>query len=91
VEEHPAGFAYLRASPGVFPLPPGSLTDGPVAAMWGRQVTVVSAECLYAQKARRRPAEVAGPADARREGDLALLRSVLSDEQIAVIERYCGL
>jgi hypothetical protein len=91
VAEHPAGFLFLRTPPGIFPLPPESLTRGPVATMWGRHVPVVTLECLYAQKAQRRPAEAAGPADARREADLALIRSLLPPERIEEIHCYCGL
>lgn len=91
VEEHPEGFPVIRGPVGANPLPPGSLTDGPVIRMWGRPVRVVTLECLYVMKASGNFMDAGAPPSRKHEEDLALIRSRLPAETIEELARYCRL
>jgi hypothetical protein len=89
VEEHPWGFSYLHSPSGIQVIPPGSLSDGPVACVWGRSLPVVTLECLYVSKARDGFEESGMPPDGKRRHDLALICGRLSGSTIEGLSSYC--
>jgi lincosamide nucleotidyltransferase A/C/D/E len=87
VEEDAQPSPCFRSPEGIAFLPPGSLSEGMTARMWGREVPVVSLGCLYVLKARRRPG-AAGPSDPRHQTDLTLIRFLLPQETVDVLDRW---
>jgi hypothetical protein len=91
-EVHPEGFPFIRAPLGANPLPPGSLDAGPTVQMWGRRVSLVTAECLFVMKASGNFMAQAGAVlRAKDQGDLDLLRGWLTPAQVAALAPYCTI
>ena len=91
VEQHPEGFPFVRAPLGANPLPPGSLDDGPVVRMWGRQVRVATLECLFVLKASGNFTGPRRPPDPKHARDLELIRGLLPPGAIAGLVGYCSI
>jgi hypothetical protein len=87
---HPLGFPCIRAPLGANPLPPGSLSDGPVVRMWGREIQVVTLECMYVMKASGNfTGEPGAPLRAKDADDLALILSIIPAPRLDDLGRYC--
>jgi hypothetical protein len=89
VEEHPWGFSFLHSPSGIQIIPPGSLSDGPLACVWGRSLRVVTLECLYVSKARDSGIDAAARTNPNRQYDLALIRGRLPGSIIEGLDCYC--
>ncbi|MFQ6096149.1 MAG: nucleotidyltransferase domain-containing protein [Armatimonadota bacterium] len=88
-EDHPDGFPFIRAPLGANPLPPRSLSDGPVVTMWGRRVQVVTLECLFVMKASGNFTGPRPESNPKHRSDLELIEGRLTAAAIRSLAPYC--
>lgn len=85
---HPEGFPCIPSPLGCNPLPPGSLGEDH-ATMWGRQVSIVSLECLLVMKASGNLLEGDGrEPNPKHRADLDLMMGQFGPERVRQLLPY---